>query len=286
MGHEAAGEVVAVGEGIEDWKPGDRVAINPQLSCGHCFACVRGMKHMCQNGVVLGSSRVRLSHGAMQEYIIVPPRQVFRLPDNISYEEGCTLDFVGNALHVLNRAESKIGDTFLIVGTGAIGLVMVQLAKLRGAGKIIAVDTSAAKLELAKSYGADRTVNPLHEDVLQVVFDETGGFGVDIAIEAVGIPATYEMVVKALKIQGKVLALGYAVNEVNIPIQPLLFRELTIIGCTGFVFEGETVLEMISKGSIDVKTLITHEYPLEEIETGFQAILDRTQNAIKVVIHP
>jgi 2-desacetyl-2-hydroxyethyl bacteriochlorophyllide A dehydrogenase len=286
MGHEAAGQIEDVGEGVQDWQPGDRVAINPQLSCGYCYACERGLKHMCQNGVVLGSSRVRMTHGTMQEYIIVPQRQVNRLPDNVSYDEGCTLDFVGNAMHVLNRAEGKFGDTYVIIGTGAIGLVLVQLAKLRGAGKIIAVDTSQAKLELARKYGADRLINPLQEDVIEVVLNETGGFGADISIEAVGLPATYETAVKVLKIQGKLMALGFAANEIQIPIQPLLFKEISIIGCTGFSFEAAPVLNMISDGRIDVKTLITHKYSLEKIETGFESILDRSQNTIKVVINP
>ncbi len=286
MGHEASGQIEAVGENVVGWKPGDRVAINPQLSCGYCYGCERGLKHLCENGVVLGSSRVSMSHGAMQEYIIVPPRQVNKLPDNVSYDEGCTLDFVGNAMHVMNRAEGKFGDTYVVIGTGAIGLVIVQLAKLRGAGKIIAVDTSPTKLELAKKYGADRVINPMHEDVIEAVKQETNGYGADISIEAVGIPATYETAVNVLRIQGKLMALGFAVNEVKIPIQPLLFKELSIIGCTGFAFEAESVLNMISDGRIDVKTLITHKYTLDKIEAGFESILDLTSNTIKVVINP
>jgi len=286
MGHEAAGEIVAVGEGVTGWEIGDRVAIDPQLSCGYCHACERGWKNLCENGVTIGSSRKQLTHGAMREYIAVPPRQIYRLPEGLSFDEGATLDFVGNAVHVMNRANSKLGDNILIIGTGAIGLVAVQLAKLRGAGKIFAVDTSPSKLELAKKFGADRVINPLQEDVVAVVKEETGGYGADLVLEMVGLPATYETAIKATKMQGTVMALGFAANEVTLPIQPLLFNEVTIVGCTGFSFEGTTVLNMIADGRIDVKPLITHEYPLEEIERGFEVLLDKKSDAIKVIIHP
>jgi 2-desacetyl-2-hydroxyethyl bacteriochlorophyllide A dehydrogenase len=286
IGHEAAGEIEALGPDAGLWKVGDRVAIDPQLSCGYCHACERGWKNLCENGVTIGSSRKQLTHGAMREYITVPTRQIYKLPDNISFDEGATLDFVGNAVHVLNRANSKLGDTILIIGTGAIGLIAVQLAKLRGAGKVIAVDTSSSKLQLAKQFGADRTINPLHEDVLAVVWQETGGYGADFVLEMVGLPSTYDIAIKATKMQGTVMALGFAANEVTIPIQSLLFNEVTIIGCTGFSFEGNTVLSMISDGRINVTPLITHEYPLEEIESGFEVLRDKTYEAIKVIIHP
>ncbi|RXZ81058.1 galactitol-1-phosphate 5-dehydrogenase [Paenibacillaceae bacterium] len=286
MGHEAAGEIAAVGADVTSWKVGDRVAIDPQLSCGYCYACERGWKNLCENGVTIGSSRKQLTHGTMREYIAVPTRQIYRLPDNVSFDEGATLDFVGNAVHVLNRSNSKLGDTFLIIGTGAIGLIAVQLAKLRGAGKIIAVDTSDAKLKLAKQFGADRTINPLKEDVLTVVRAETGGYGAEIVLEMVGLSATYATAVQAAKMQGTVMALGFAADEVTLPSQALLFNEVTIVGCTGFSFEGTTVLNMIADGRIDVKPLITHEYPLEHIEDGFKVLLDKQAEAIKVIIHP
>ncbi|MFB9276050.1 zinc-dependent alcohol dehydrogenase [Cohnella cellulosilytica] len=286
MGHEAAGEIVAVGAGVDGWKAGDRVALNPQLYCGHCHACRRGWPNLCENGVTLGSARKQLTHGAMREYIAVPTRQIYKLPDNLSFDEGATLDFVGNAFHVMNRSNSQLGDCFLVIGTGAIGLVAVQLARLRGAGKIIAVDTSPAKLELARKFGADRVVNPLTEDVLAAVKEETDGYGADVVLEMVGLPSTYETAVRAAKMQGTVMALGFAANEVTLPIQPLLFNEVTIVGCTGFSFEGPVVLDMIADGRIDVKPLITHEYPLEDIERGFEALLDKKSDAIKVIIHP
>ncbi|BBI32150.1 zinc-dependent alcohol dehydrogenase [Cohnella abietis] len=286
IGHESAGQIEAVGPDAGPWKVGDRVAIDPQLSCGYCYACERGWKNLCENGVTIGSSRKQMTHGTMREYITVPTRQIYKLPDNVSFDEGATLDFVGNAVHVLNRANSKLGDTFLVIGTGAIGLIAVQLAKLRGAGKVIAVDTSPSKLKLAEQFGADRTINPMFEDVLQVVKDETGGYGADIVLEMVGLPSTYETAILAAKMQGTVMALGFAASQVTIPIQALLFSEITIVGCTGFSFEGETVLKMISDGRINVKPLITHEYPLEEIDRGFEVLRDKTADAIKVIIHP
>ncbi|GAA3401092.1 galactitol-1-phosphate 5-dehydrogenase [Paenibacillus hodogayensis] len=286
MGHESAGQIEAVGPNVTDWKAGDRVAIDPQLSCGYCYACERGWKNLCENGVTIGSSRKHLTHGAMREYITVPTRQIYKLPDNVSFDEGATLDFVGNAVHVLNRSNSKLGDTFVIIGTGAIGLIAVQLAKLRGAGKIIAVDTSDSKLALAARFGADRTINPIKEDAIAVIKEETGGYGADIVLEMVGLPATYDTAVRAAKMQGTVMALGFAADQVTIPIQPLLFSEVTIVGCTGFSFEGPTVLNMIADGRIDVKPLITHEFPLDQIESGFEVLLDKKADAIKVIIHP
>jgi threonine dehydrogenase-like Zn-dependent dehydrogenase len=285
MGHEAAGVIAGLGAGVEGWKVGDRVAIDPQLSCGKCSACESGWKNLCENGFIFGSSKTKFTHGAMCEYMAVSQRQLNKLPDNVSFSEGASLDYVGNAMHAINRSDSQFGDTFVIIGTGAIGLVAIQLAKLRGAGKIIAVSTSPYKLDMAKSFGADRTINSREENVVEIIMEETGGLGAEIVIEAVGVTETYDMAIRSAKRRGKIMALGFASNAITIPIQPLLFRELTVIGCTGYVFEAKPVLNMLSDGRIDVRS-ITQEFPLEQVQHALELLIHKKSNAIKVVLNP
>ncbi|QJD81976.1 alcohol dehydrogenase catalytic domain-containing protein [Cohnella herbarum] len=285
MGHEAAGVIERLGEGVEGWRPGDRVALDPQWSCGQCEPCRHGWLNLCENGFIFGSSKLKFTHGAMCEYLAVPQKQLNLLPDQVTFAEGASLDYVGNAMHAVNESQSRFGDTFVVIGTGAIGLVAIQIARLRGAGKIIAVGTSPHKLAMAKKFGADRVIHSREENALEVIMEETDGKGAEVVIEAVGVSDTYALAVQAAKRRGKVMALGFASNEITIPVQPLLFREVSLIGITGYVFEAAPVLKMIANGKIDVKS-ITTELPLEEVQKAFEMIVGKKNEVIKVALIP
>jgi 2-desacetyl-2-hydroxyethyl bacteriochlorophyllide A dehydrogenase len=286
IGHEAAGEVVEVGSRVEGLAQGDRVAIDPQISCGSCDPCRRGYANLCDNMLAIGSSMRKFFDGAMCEYIALPARQFYRLPPQVSYTEGAMLDPVGNSLHVFNRAEMKIGDIVAIVGAGTIGLILVQLALRSGAGKVIAVDVSGERLKLAKDFGADVLVRANLEDSVARIMEETAGSGADIVIESAGPSATYGVAVRSARKRGKVMALGFSDAEVAIPTQSLLFREITIIGCSGFVFECRTAIELLAAGRVNVKPLITHEYPIDDVQRAFTEACDPTSHSVKSMIIP
>ena len=286
MGHEASGQVEELGKGVAGWNKGDRVAIDPQIACGYCYQCKRGWSNLCDNMSVIGSSMRNFKDGAMCEYIVLPASQLYKIPDNLSFNEAAMLDPVSYSLHVFNRASMEIGDTVAIIGTGVIGLIMVQVAKLKGAGKVIAVDASDKRLELAKAFGADVLVNSRNQNTTETIMSETDGRGADIAVEAVGLPVTYQNAINSVRKRGEVLAFGFRDAEVPIPIQPLLFREITIIGNTGFVFEILPFIDLVAGGKIGIKPIITHVFALDRAQQAFELAADESSGAIKVMIAP
>jgi 2-desacetyl-2-hydroxyethyl bacteriochlorophyllide A dehydrogenase len=286
MGHEAAGEVVEVGKEQKGWTKGERVAIDPQISCGDCFACRRGWTNLCENMAAIGSAMRGFKHGAMCEYLVVPGRQLNKMPNGLSYAEGAMFEPVAHALHLFNRTCVNVGDTVVIVGTGTIGLVAVQVARLMGASRIIAVDILHERLKLARKLGADITIDSSKTDPVQEVLEHTQGRGADIAVEAVGHSATYEYCIRCVRKRGTVLALGFADEKVYFPSQKLLFSEVSIVGFTGFSHEGELVLNLIEAHKIEVKSLITHTFALEDAQLAFETACDPSANAIKVMIIP
>ncbi|MCL5070436.1 MAG: galactitol-1-phosphate 5-dehydrogenase [Actinobacteria bacterium] len=286
MGHEASGQVEEIGKDVLGLVKGDRVAIDPQVYCGYCFACKHGWQNLCDNMSVIGSSMRNFKDGAMCDYIVLSASQLYKIPDNLSFSQAAMLDPVSNALHVFNRAQTEIGDTIAVIGTGVIGLVLVQVAKLKGAGKVIAVDASEARLGLAKTFGADVLVNSNCQNTVEAIMSETEGRGADIVVEAVGLAATYKNAVNSVRKRGQVAALGFRDDEVLIPIQPLLFREITIIGNTGFVFEIGPFIDFVAGGKIDVEPIITHTFCLDNVQKAFETAADESSGAIKVMIEP
>lgn len=286
MGHEAAGEVAAVGKKVTGLKKGDRIVIDPQRACGQCYACRNGWANLCDNMLVIGSSMRQFLNGAMCEYIAIPSRQIHRLADGVSFQEGAMLDPIGNALHIFGRSGVQIGDIVAIFGAGTIGLIAVQTARIKGVGKIISVDISAKRLKLAKQFGADIVVNSSIDDPVGVILGETNGRGADLVVEAVGHSVTYGNCVKSVRKRGKVMALGFLESEITIPIQPLLFREISIVGCTGFVFECDTALDLLAQGKLNVKPIITHEFPIDDVQLAFTTACDPKADALKTMVIP
>lgn len=284
MGHEASGIVEEIGKDVSILKKGDRVAIDPQIYCGYCYACKHGWQNLCDNMSFIGSSMRNLKDGAMCEYIVLSLKQLYKIPDDLSFNEAAMLDPVSNALHLFNRAYMEVGDTVAILGTGVIGLILVQVAKLKGAGKIIAVDVSDMRLSLAKAFGADMIVNSNKQNTVDVIMSITANRGVDIVVEAVGLSATYKDAINLASKRGQVLAFGFRDDEISIPLQPLLFKEITIIGNTAFVFEIQPFIYFVSSGRIDVKPIITHVFSLDDVQKAFETAADQFSGAVKVMI--
>lgn len=286
MGHEAAGDVEAIGEGVTRWKRGDRVAINPQINCGECSMCKKGFPHLCDRSLLIGSSMRGFLDGAMCEYITISEKQLYILPDEVSYDYGTFLDPLGNAIHLINRAGVKLGDQVVIIGTGTIGLLAVQTAKLAGAVKVIAVDLSDYKLERAKQVGADVCLNSKDPKFIEKVMIETNGIGPDVVVEAVGISTTYNLALQICRKRGVVIALGFTKPEIELNIQQIVYKELHVLGSTGYADECGTTLEYLRKNLVDIESVITHRFPLERVKEGFDELCRPDSNAIKVILNP
>jgi L-iditol 2-dehydrogenase len=285
MGHEATGRVEALGEGASLWKIGDRVAINPQIYCGRCFYCQTGAKNLCDNMLLIGSSKRKFLHGAMCEYICLSENQLLKLPDNVSFDEGALLDPVGNAIRVVRRGKVGIGDNVVVIGCGAIGLMILQTAGIAGAANVIAVNRFKKKKEIALDLGANYYVSSDDEEkALQEINNITKGKGADVVIDAAGFPSTYNFAVNCCKKGGRIVALGYNGTHLEFPLTNLIFKEIQLIGSTGFSEESSMVLDYISNGKIKLGKIITGKFALEDTQKAFEAV--NNGNGIKVIINP
>ena len=281
MGHEAAGQVIEVGRNVSGVQAGDRVAIDPQLNCGSCSSCRRGLTHLCDDMRLIGSAMRGFLHGANAEYIAVPGGNLHRLPDGLSYLQGGMAEPVGNAVHVSARAGVKEGSVVAVIGAGAIGLLAIQAAKAFGADRVIASDLRAVKLDLARQLGADYTLQA-DDTYIESVRELTHGEGVDIAIECVGYEETYRSAIAVLSKRGTLAALGYVVEDVKFPMRTLIFREISVIGSTGFNWSVDPAFEFLESGVISVEPLITHTFDLQQAQAAYEAA--ESHDAVKVVL--
>lgn len=287
MGHEAAGEVVKLGAKVCKVKIGDRVAMDPQFTCGVCEPCSRGWHNICDKKRIIGSSSTGILHGAMAEYLAVHENQLHTIPDSLSMVEGAAIEPVANALHVLNRVKFNLGDSIVIIGAGTLGLCIVQAAKLAGAGQVIITNTSGHRLQVARELGADITiqVSP-HSDPVEEVLKATNGRGADVVIEAVGIEQTYRHAISMARKKGAVLFFGAVTETIGIDLYPILHKELNLLGCTGADREWSTAIDLLASGKINVKPIITHQLLLKNAQEGFELLTDSTNRAIKVMLVP
>jgi L-iditol 2-dehydrogenase len=284
FGHEWAGEVVEVAEGLEWPKLGMRVRAGNSAPCLHCTMCQKGKYNLCENMIWLW--------GAYAEYVKVPPRMVLvnmqEIPEDISYEEAAITEPLACVLHGVEEAGVRLGGTVAIIGTGPIGLLHLLTVKKMGVEKTIMIDLVDERLEFAKKLGADETVNGGREDVIQKVRDLTSGYGVDVVIEAIGLPATWEQALKLAKKGGTVLEFGGCPpgTEVKVNAEQLHYGELTVLGTfhtTPLHFR--RALNLIASRTIDVRPLITRKMRLEDIKEAFQ-ILSTSKSEIKIGITP
>ena len=286
MGHEASGDVEEVCSEVTKWKPGDRVAIHPQINDETCPMCKKGLPHLCDHSLLIGSSMRGFLDGAMCEYLIMHEKQLYHLPDEVSYDHGTFLDPLGNAIHLINRGGVKLGDVVVIIGAGTIGLLAIQTAKLAGAVNVIAVDLSDYKLGIAKDVGADICLKSDDPEFMDKIKAETHGTGPDVVVEAVGIGVTYNLALNMCKKRGTVVALGFTKPELDIAIQQIIYKELNVYGSTGYADECETTLEFLKMKKVDIDKVITHRLPLEKVKEGFDLLCDKNSGAIKVILNP
>ncbi len=290
-GHEYAGTIVTLGEGVENFQVHDRVAVEPHKGCGICVNCIRGNYTTCLN-----YGRLDLGHrhygftcnGGFAGYAVNHINSIHKLPDSVSMDEATLITTAGSSLYGIIRIGGiRAGETVVISGPGAIGLMAVQLAKILGAGKIILTGTREYRLKLGKQLGADETINIKESDVVQKVFEQTDGLGADLIIECAGTREAGGTAIESAKKNGRIAYIGIYSEPVCINLNKVVQHNLTIIGSKA---EGdwciERIIPYIKNGQIDCKSLISHIFPLEEINRGFEVFTRRIDNVVKVVIKP
>lgn len=287
MGHEASGVITAVGREVRDFRPGDRVTFDSTVYCGSCFFCRRGEINLCDNRRVLGVScgDYRL-HGAFAEYVAVPERILYRIPDSLSFERAAMIEPCSIAFHAVNRSHLSINDTAVVVGAGMIGLLVIQALRLSGCGQILAVDVEDARLDLACRLGADAGLNSSREDSAAEIRRLTGGRGADASFEAVGITAAVQTALGSVRKGGKAALVGNLAPMVEFPLQVAVTRELTLLGCCASRGEYPACLDMIARGKLDVDVLLSATAALADGAAWFDRLYRKEPGLMKVILKP
>ena len=287
MGHEAAGTVETVGEGVTKYKKGDRVTFDSTIYCGECQYCKRGQINLCDNREVIGvSCGDYRRHGAFAEYVVVPERIMYPLPGDFSFNEAAMLEAVSVAMHGVKVSQLEGGETALVIGAGMIGLLTLQAARAAGCARVFIADVDATRLELARKIGAHEVLHCSGAELVTEVMRLTGGNGVDVALEAVGRNETVAGAIDCTRKGGKVTLIGNIMPEVTLPLQKVVVKQLRLQGSCASSGEYPEAIELIANGKIQVKPLITAVASLEEGPRWFERLHSREPNLMKIILTP
>ncbi|MHA1829646.1 MAG: alcohol dehydrogenase catalytic domain-containing protein [Candidatus Heimdallarchaeaceae archaeon] len=260
LGHEIAGEIERVGPNVVDFKTGDRVCLNYMITCGKCKYCIQGAEQFCLKGKMIGKD----VDGGYAEYIAMPTRGIFKVPESISFDHAAVMMCSSaTSLHAIRKTRFKPGETIAIFGLGGLGISALQLAKVFGAREIFAVDIDSEKLETAKKMGAI-TVNAKISDPVSKIKELTNGDGVDVALELIGLPLTMDQGVKVLARFGRLGLVGITSESFDINSYETICREKEIIGVSDHLLsELPFLLNLAEQGKLDLSEVVTKTVPLE-----------------------
>lgn len=287
MGHEAAGIIEQVGRGVSEWHAGDRVTFDSTVVTRQDFYSQKGLFNLSDYRKVLGVSCDEYrQHGAFAEFVAVPQSILYRLPDDLSFERAAMTEPVSVAFHAVNLMTNEINDSAVVVGCGMIGLFVVQALRLKGYGKIIAVDLDASRLDMALKFGADHAIKSDAADVVETVRSLTNGRGADVAVEVVGITPTIGLAINAVRKGGKITLVGNLSPKVELPLQAVVTRQLTLQGSCASAGEYPACLDMIANGRVKVDEMISAVIPLAEAASWFDRLYAGEPGLMKVIVTP
>lgn len=284
LGHESAGTVVALGEGVVGVAIGSRVCCTGGAACKECEQCHAGRPERCRNQLSPGFT----AHGAYAEYMTMPAASALPVPDHLSFPEAALLQPLSISNHAVNRTDPQPGEWMAVLGAGPIGLGVLMLSKLRGA-RVLMTDVVDYRLDLARRLGADEVLNPRQRDPVAVARELTGGKGLERVVECVGSDQddTLRQAVAMVKARGLVVVVGsFAENRATIPIIDFKFSEKELKGSQGAPEGRRPAMDLVASGRVDVRPLITHLLPLAEAERGLRLMDAKAEGVVKVVVQP
>ena len=282
LGHECAGTIVKVGEEVERLKVGDRVALEPGITCGECEQCKSGHYNLCPDVVFLATPPVQ---GCNEEYIAFPENMCFKLPDNVSTKEGALIEPLSGGFYASEQGGVKTGDTVVILGSGCIGLVTLLACKAHGAGKIIVADLVEARLQKAIELGAAEVINSGKEDALKKIEELTNGRGADVVFETAGSPVTIAQTPFIVRRGGTITLVGIsAKEEITYNFAQIMDKEATIKSVFRYRNIYPKAIAAVSSGAINVKGIVTHEFDLEHIQDAYDEAVNNKTDLVKAVI--
>jgi len=291
LGHEVAGEIVEVGNPQESYRIGERVGIIAFNTCNMCYYCRRGLHNLCQETLHIGHDGrwkdVEYVPGGYAEYMPIWSDKAHPIPNQISFIEATQLDGLAVAVHATNRAKVKPGDSVLILGSGAIGLMLLQVAKSYGATRVIATDIREKPLEVALRLGADEIINVNEEDLINRVLGLTNNLGVNVIFDTVGTAKTFTQGLKCLARAGHYILLAVTKEKVEIELTALAGERIITTSANNLFPEYSIAVELMASGKVKVKPFITHIFKLDEVNEAFNVAINKEEyEAIKVVLVP
>ena len=282
LGHELAGEVEKIGSQVTTVKPGDHVTIDPNIYCGKCHFCQIGKKQMCQNLYAIGVNR----DGGFAQYCVAPETQCYQLDKEVPLKYGAMTEPLACCVHGIDRAGIRQGDTVCVIGGGAIGLLMIQLAKLSGASKVILSEPVAMRREIGKKVGAWACVDPIHEDIKERLKELLGTEGVDVVIECVGTSVAAEQAFLAADRGATILLFSVPKPEsiYSLHLEEVFQKELTILGSMINPDTHGRAAALINSGVLKLEPIITHSFSVEQVEEAI--LMQQSADSIKVIVEP
>lgn len=281
LGHEFSGTIVEVADDVTDHQVGERVAIEPLIYCGECYACKRGYYNQCSKVGFVGLNR----DGGFAKYVVVDEKMVHILPDNVSFEEGALVEPTAVSFYAVRESKLKPGDSVAIFGAGPIGLLTLLSVKAAGAAKIIVVDLSEERLEKAKELGATAVIDGSRDDIVETILQLTDG-GVSVAFECAGAQPTMSNAVASVKQGGEVMAIATFAKPVSVEMSQLMFKAANITSTLAYRHVFPEVIDLMASGRLDVKPIITKKIALNDIvEEGFKPLIHDKKQA-KILVRP
>ena len=285
LGHEFSGVIADVGREVKGLNIGDPVVAEPNIPCGSCYFCrMSERNYFCENLEATGVT----VNGAFAEYVKVVASNVYRLPEGYNLDEAALIEPLACCVRGIDQAEIKVGDTVAIVGAGPVGLILLQLALQSGASMVIQTDMEDSRLSLAKDLGADHTINVTKEDPVESIKELTGGYGVDVAIEAVGKPEAITQAMRATRRGGRLVIFGVSPEDAVWKVRPfeLYDKELTIKTSYRSPYTFQRAVKIAVSGRVRLKPLISHVFKLDDIHRAFEVAEKRLEGAVKVLVKP
>ncbi len=282
-GHEFAGDIVEVGSDVKTFKVGDRVTPAIVIGCGHCYYCRQGLETLCDNIIETGIH----VDGAFAEYVTVPEKVIHKLPDDMTYEQGASIDPIASAYHPIKKANIGSEDIVLIYGPGPIGLYAVQVAKAEGAKKVIVagIKSDSERLELAKELGADYIAMTDDENFAEYIDELTDGRLVDIVVEATGNSHVFDTAIHTVRKHGQIILVGLTHELTTADVNQIVRKEIIAKGSLCYTWDDyKECIDLVNSDRVKVEPMISHIFDLKDMDKALEVI--DNHEAIKVILHP
>jgi len=282
LGHEFSGEVIEIGEGVTNVVSGDRVTVEPILSCGTCIPCKKGLYNVCDS---IGFHGLSGGGGAFSKVTMVNAGMVHKIPDDMSFEQAAIVEPTAVALHAVRQSQLNAGDTCVVFGTGPIGLLVIQAARVAGASLIIGVEVSAQRQKMARECGAHVVIDPTKDNAVEAIHQLTEG-GADVCFEVTGVEKGMLGAIESAKTDGQIVIVSIWESSTSIPPNQFVLKERQMKGVLAYRDIFPSVIQLIAEGRFEVNKLITKKIPLEEIAAGGFEELVKTKDHIKILVSP